>query len=48
MSREELLILLCLLFRPPSISSSCVPTSSDLLLGGRVQTLWEKEDLKVL
>lgn len=36
------------LSRPQSISSLCVPMSSDLLLHGRVQTLWEKEDLKVL
>lgn len=47
--REELLLtLVCLLFRPQSISSFCVPMSSDLLLNGRVQALWGKEDLKVL
>lgn len=45
---EFLLTLVCLLFRTQSISSFCVPMSSDLLLNGRVQTLWEKEDLKAL
>lgn len=48
LSRKLVLILVCLLFRPQSISSLCVPMSSDLPLNGRVQTLWEKEDPKVM
>lgn len=49
MCRQEFLLsFVGVLFRPQSISSLCVPMSSDLLLHGRVQTLWEKEDLKVL
>lgn len=46
--QEFLLSLVGVLFRPQSISSLCVPMSSDLLLHGRGQTLWEKQDLKML